>query len=440
MLKKIKQNLLLKVLSLNFISAAVSFFLGFFSIKIVSIFLGTSGMAFLGIFRNFSSMIKSITTLGINNSLVKLLVENRENKEELSKIYATFFWVFLFLSVFIGLLIFVFSSFISVLLFLSDSYIIPIRFLALILPFIVINTFWIATYNSLERIKRIVIIQIISNIFVFLFTVFLIWSKGIYGGVLSIVLGELIMVMITFLFVLKDKAYFKFTLHKIINKKYFKAIQKFSVMALLSAFIIPVTLLLIRNNIINTHSVQDAGIWDAVNRISAFYMLIFSSGLSLYYIPKLSSLKNDEDFKIELISYFKVFVPLFCVMLMTIFLLRSFILDFVLTKEFYPIKEVLIWQLLGDFFKIMTLAFGFQILVRARVRQYFILEIVFNLSYLLLSFYFVKNFSFEGALKAYFYANLILFILILFIFRKMFTGSKHSNISGQFSHNHVPFQ
>ncbi|MNY23420.1 Lipid III flippase [compost metagenome] len=239
------------------------------------------------------------------------------------------------------------------------------------------------------------------------------------------------MVLVTFLFVLKDKRYFQFDLQKVIDKKYLGVIKKFSMMAFLSAVIVPLTLMLIRNFIVDMHSIQDAGIWDATNKFSGFYMMIFSSGLSLYYVPKLASLKTDAEFKVELKFYFKIFAPLFAIVLVVVFLCKGIILNIAFTKEFLKIQEVLIWQLLGDLLKIMTLAFGYQILVKARIKEYIILEIVFNLSYLFLSYYLVKFLSFEGALKAYFYASLILFVLILFMFRKLFLNPKPPNISLQ---------
>jgi len=195
-------------------------------------------------------------------------------------------------------------------------------------------------------------------------------------------------------------------------------------MALLSAILVPLTLILIRNFIVDAHSIETAGIWDAVNRLSGFYMLFFSSGLSLYYMPKLASLNTESEFKIELKSYLKTFVPLFLIMLIAIFLLKGIILKAAFTDEFSKIEGVLIWQLLGDFFRILTLAFGFQILVKTMIKRYFIIEIVFNLSYLLLSFYLFKQFSVEGVLQAYFIANLITFIVILGMFRKMFSFTK----------------
>lgn len=410
-------------MSLNSISVAVSFVLGVFSSKIISVFLGPSGMALMGSFRNFALMIKSIATLGISNSIVKLFVENKEDKKELSIIYSTFFWLFLVISVVLGIFTFLFASPISSFLFYTNQYTIPIQFFGLLLPFMVINTFWLAIYNGLEKYKSIVIIQIISNVVIFVMTAFLIWKHNISGGLLSIALGEFLMVVVTFLFVRKDIDHFKFDLQKLISKKYINVIQKFSIMALLSAVIVPLALLFIRNAIVKNYSIHEAGIWDAVNRLSSFYMMFFSSGLSLYYMPKLASIHTEKEFKAELKSYFKIFVPLFLLMLIVIYFAKGIILQVAFTKDFSSINELLIWQLAGDFIRIITLAFGFQILVKTMMKRYFVGEIAFNLSYFLLSYYLMKKFSVEGVVQAYFYANVICLVLVLFMFKNLFLGN-----------------
>jgi len=380
-------------------------------------------MALMGSFRNFALMLKSVATLGISNSIVKLFVENKEDKRELSVIYSTFFWIFLFISSALALFVLLFASPISTFLFYTNKYTTPIRFFGLLLPLMVINTFWLAIYNGLEKFKRILLIQIISNVLVFGLTALLIWKKNIFGGLLSVAFGEVLMVLATFIFVSRQADYFKFDLQKLISKKYFNIIKKFSVMALLTAIIAPLTLLFIRNMIVEKYAIQEAGIWDAVNRLSSFYMIFFSSGLSLYYMPKLASIHTESEFKTELKSYFKVFVPLFLVMLIVIYIGKGIILKLAFTPEFSKVESVLIWQLLGDFFRIMTLAFGFQILVKTMMKRYFLVEIVFNSMYFLLSFYLIKENATEGVLQAYFITNVLCFLLVIVLFRKLFLSS-----------------
>lgn len=418
MISKLKNNSLIKVLSLNSVSVGVSFVLGLLSSKIISVFLGPSGMALMGSFRNFTTMIKSIATLGMNTSVVKLIVENKEDKEEISVIYSTFFGVFLGLAIVLGISVTLFSSWVSQLIFFNNSYATPIQFFGLMLPLFVINVFWTSVYNSFEKFKHIISIQIISNLIIFATTAYLVWQNNIQGGLLSVVIGEVIMFFVTYLFIRKTFSDFKFDYRQIQLNKYLSVMQRFSIMALLSAVLVPLTLILIRDKIVSVHSIQEAGIWDGVNRLSSFYMLIFNTGISMYYMPKLASLKTDSEFKLELKSYFKTLVPLFLVMILALFFFKSYIVQLAFTEEFNKINSILVWQLLGDFFRIMTLAFGFQILVKSMLKRYFIIEIVYNACFLILAYLWIPIRSSEGVVQAYFVANILSFLIILLMFRK----------------------
>ncbi|MFT3795814.1 O-antigen translocase [Flavobacterium sp.] len=425
-MKILRQNVLLKVLSLNSISVMVSFVLGIFSAKIVSVFLGPAGMALLGSFRNFSAMVKSVATLGVNNSAIRLFVENKEDSKALSAVYSTFFWLFLLVSSVMAALLLLLANPISAFLFYTDHYAMPVRFFGMLLPLMAINAFWIAIYNGWAKYKKIVLIQIISNVLIFAFTGLLIWKQQLYGGLLAMGLGEALLFLVTFFYVQSDRALFRFELVRKIDRKYTGVIGKFSAMALLSAILIPLVLILVRNHIVDRWGVEQAGIWDAVNRLSGFYMTLFSSGLSLYYMPKLASLHTESAFKGELKSYFRSFIPLFVLMLLLLFVFKDAVLALAFTQQFAAVNELLIWQMLGDLVKMMTLAFGFQILVKTRMRDYFIVELVFNGCYLLLSFLLVRVHAVEGALQAYFLANVCSFAVIVWLFRGLFRGNSTS--------------
>lgn len=422
-MKSLFENKLIKVLSLNSLSVGINFVLGIISVVIVARFLGPSGMALTGSFRNFTALFKSLSTLGINASVVRLFVENKEDKEALSKIYSTFFWILVLVSVSVGFLILLFSNAISHYLFEAANYRFAIQLFGLLLPLFVLNTFWIAIYNGFQQFKSIMVIQMISAVFVFLLTVGLIYYDRLNGALIAIAVSDLIMFFITAIFVYKNKAYFNFRLEKSISKPYLTVIAKFSVMALLSAVIVPGTLIVIRNLIIDVHSVEKAGIWDAANRISGFYMMFFSSGLSLYYMPKLAELKTDSEFKNELKFYFKTIIPIFILVLFLVFLLKDFIINIALTQQFKEVSSIMIWQLLGDFLKMISLAFGYQILVKTMTKKYFAVELVFNLSYFLFAFLLVQSQQVEGVVKAYFFANLLSLTLMIIFFRNIFRKS-----------------
>ena len=399
---------------------AVNFLLGLISIKIISIYLGASGMAFLGNFRNFTSIVKSVSTVGINNSIIKLFVENKDDKKELNIIFSTFFWIFLVISIILAILGILLSNNISEYLFQSNSFAIPIQLFSIFQPLIVINVFWLAIFNGLGSFQKIVIIQIISNVLIFCLTIFLIVNQNVFGALLSIAFSELIMLLVTYFFVRQDFSFFTFDLKKVIANKYIDVIKKFAIMGLLSGILVPLVSILIRNEIIKTNGINEAGVWDATIRISAYYMMFFSSGLTLYYLPKLASLKTDFEFRKELISYFKMFVPFFIFLMIVVYLCKSYIIKFIFTSEFQSVDSLLKWQLLGDFFKILTLAFGYQIVVKTMMKLYVFGEIFYNVIYYFLTVYLIKEFSIDGVMQAYFYTNVIHFIFILFMFRKLF--------------------
>lgn len=417
---------MLKVLSLNSVSVGISFVLGIFSSKLISVFLGPSGMALLGNFRNFSSMAKSIGTLGINNAVIKLVVENKGDRKTLSAIYSTFFWWYLLVSVTLAIVVFVAADTVSALLFFSNRYSFPVRLFGMLLPLMAINAFWLAIFNSWGKFKIIIVIQIISNVLIFAATALLIWQHQLAGGLFAIGLGEFLLFLVTFVFIRIDNKHFDFNLTMTCQRVYLKTMGKFSTMALLSAVLVPVTLILIRNQIVAQSSIAQAGIWDALGRLSGFYMLLVNSGLSLYYMPKLAALKTDLEFRKELVYFFRLLVPVFAAMLVVIYIFKGVILNLAFTNDFAAIKSLLVWQLIGDFLKMATLAFGFQILVKTRIRDYFIVELVFNLSYLLLCFLWIGQGGVEAALQAYCLSAGISLLVVLWMFRNTLFGKYHS--------------
>jgi PST family polysaccharide transporter len=65
--------------------------IGLITSKILAIFVGPSGMALVGNFRNFTTSLETVSTLGFQTGIVKYVAESKENKEQLQKIFSTIF-------------------------------------------------------------------------------------------------------------------------------------------------------------------------------------------------------------------------------------------------------------------------------------------------------------------------------------------------------------
>jgi O-antigen/teichoic acid export membrane protein len=395
----------------------VNFILGIISLKVISVYLGTSGMALTGSFRNFTTLFKSLSTNGFSQSLIKLFVENKEDKKESSVVISTFFWLFIIVSVFLGILIILFSEPISYFVLRNDEYAFYIKIFGLILPFVALQSFMTSVFNGLLWFKKIVFLQIVSSVVVFIATVSLIYYHRLEGAFIAIALADFILFLIVLFVAFQNKAFLQFDLQYIIAKKHLSVVRDFSIMALLSGIIVPLNFILIRNLIIDYHSIQQAGIWDAVNRISGFYMLFFTTGLSFYYIPKLSSIHTNAAFKSELKNYFKTIIPIFMLLVLLFFFLKDLLIQIALTEEFQEVKKLLFWQLFGDFLRLLTLAFGYQILVKTMMKKYIAVELLFNISYFVLSYFMIQKSAVTGALQAYCIANFITFCLVFWMFR-----------------------
>ena len=417
-----ERHKLLKVLSLNAFSVLVQFVLGIFSVRVISEFLGPNGMALTGNFRNFTSLFKSISILGLKEGLIKLFLENSESKEEKNNVISSFLVFFLSLSFFLAFLVLFFAEDFSLYLFKETLFATYLRYFAVLLPFFVLQTLLVTLFNANQEFKKIVGIQIVTNIFLFVSSFYLIYNQNLNGAFFAIAIADFISFVVTIIFV---RERFIFSLK--FQSSYLYTISKFIAMALVSAIVIPVTAILVRNYIIDHSNLYNAGIWEAITRISGFYMMFFSAGLSLYYLPKLSALQTDIEFKAELKYYFKILVPVFAGVLLLVFLLKDIIISIALTSEFKPVSELLIWQLIGDLFRIMTLAFGFQILVKAMVIKYVLVEVIYNVLFLIVSFFLFDSFHVKGIMQAYVIANAITFFMVLFMFRKLFLKNSYND-------------
>ena len=419
-LKKIIQNKLFKVTSLNSISILIRIITGFVSSKAIAYFIGPSGMALMGNLRSFTSTIENIGILGLQNGIVQNCAKNQENKEQLNNWVASLFWIFFILSLALSLLVFLGNGFFGKQIFGSTSdYHFVLNFIAFVIPFQVLHLFFVAILNGFSEYKKVTAISVYSYVAGLLISLFLMWKYGINGALISIsVLSVFQFLFSGYYFV----QYFSFQLILLNRKIDFRSIKHLlplGLMTLFSAVLSPIIYIFIRNLLSREVSLDAAGHFEAMQRISGFYMMFITTLITFYFLPELTKAKSlDKERKLTF-AFYKGIIPIFGFGLVLIYFLRNFVIQVLLTKEFELVSDLFLWQLLGDFFRALSLILGIRFYAKKMMKDYFVTEIVsftvlFSSSYLL-----IPKLGSEGAVMAYAITYGVYFVVLLIYFREL---------------------
>jgi O-antigen/teichoic acid export membrane protein len=424
MLKKIintyvKKNMLIKVASHNSLSVIVRLITGFILSKAIAYFLFPQGMAVTGNLRSFLASAQGVATSGIQNGVIKYTAEYKDHDKSFKKIISTSFFILIFLTFITSGILFLCSNYFSNLIFSNYNYSYVIKVLAFILPLFTLNTFILSIINGLGNYKRVILINTIGYVFNVVIVLFLLWKYNLEGAILAMVIMPSFLLLVT-IFWIKEvrEIFFKISL-KDFSFLYFKGFSSFILMTLFSALTIPIVHILIKNHIITTIGFIEAGYWEAIIKISQYYLMFIMSLFSLYMLPKLSQNQTDEGFRDIVIQFYKTILPIVIIGFIIIYILRYWVVRIALTKEFLPIQDLFFWQLVGDFFKIASFAIAYQMQAKKMLLWYLFGELFYVTWVYLFSIYFIDIFNVRGAVLAHALSYMLYFILMLFIFRRM---------------------
>src|SRR5690606_38523790 len=259
----------------------------------------------------------------------------------------------------------------------------------LMLPFYGMNLVFLAIINGLSRYKAFVKINIYSQIFGLLVTLLLIWKHQLNGALIAAVAIPGLLFFVTLFSFFDIRQFLKPVKLSGIKQNVLKNFSHYSVMALFSAAVMPLVFVFIRNYLIDHVSMKDAGFWEAIRRISNYYLMFVNSLLAMYILPRFSEITNAIDFRKEIVHFYKTVLPIFGTALLFIYFLRSYIVAILFTEEFQPVEDLFMWQLLGDFIKVISSVIAFQLIAKKMVVYYIGIEIFSLVTLYLASIYFI---------------------------------------------------
>lgn len=391
---------------------------GFVSIKIVALLIGPVGVALIGQFGNMTSIVMTLALGGISSGVIKYTSEHKDNLDELRKMWQTVIWISCILSIPVIIILIVFHNWLAQELLGSSKYGSILVIFALSLGFYVANSLLLNILNGLHRIKSFNLLNTLNSTLGLFITIFLVYKYKIYGALLAIVISQSITFMVIAFFVSKQDWFKLSNFFGTLDPYYFKKLLSFTAMSLTSMCVIPTSQIFIRGYLADHTSWNIAGCWQGMQKISDSYLMIVYSALSTYFLPKLANLRDKEQVIREIQKGYKLIMPFVIGTAFAIYLCRDFIIHVLFAASFAPMRNMFVWQLSGDCFKIASYLLAYLMLAKAKTRIYITTEIVFGISFPLLSYLFINLTGADGAIMAFTLNYALYFILFVYLYKK----------------------
>ena len=409
---------LLKTSALNGIAVLIKTATMFILNKVLAVYVGPSGYAVIGQFQNFIQIVTSFAGGAINTAVIKYTAQYYEDENRQRAIWQTAGSIVLLFSIIIAFLILILQRQLSVYIFQTDEFQSIFVWFAVFLLFFNFNALFLAILNGKKEILKLVIANIIGSLFSLAITGVLAFKFGLYGALVALSIYQSTAFLVTLILCYKaDWFKFKYLFGKIdpdITRKF----AGFALMALTSALCVPLSQIAIRTYMTGEFGIEYAGYWEAMIRLSGAYLMLVTTTLSVYYLPRLSELSAISDIKKEVYLGYKVIFPFALLGAMLVYLLRDWIIGLLFTDAFLPMRELFLWQMIGDSLKIGSWILAYLMLSKAMTKLFIVTEIIFSVLLVILTYLFTKVFGFEGVSIAYLLNYAIYWVVMsLFVFK-----------------------
>jgi PST family polysaccharide transporter len=414
-LKKLLKNNFIKVSGANGLITIGKSIFTIISNKVVATIIGTTGIAMVGQLQSFISIVTLLSNGGFNQGLTKYVAEQKTDKNSVKEFIGTAFITATILSSLFGFLILVFSKSISVRIFTTGSYFSVLIVFALTLLFYNLNSLILAIVNGFQQYRQYFKINITTTLVGFLLTVTLVLLFKEYGALLSIVLSQSVVFVFAFLYVKKDDWIGAFS-RKFFDKTKLMLLLRYTAITVLGAVIWPIVAMIIRTYVIENISAQEAGLWEATRTLNSYIVNIAIGSFSVYLLPKLASITNNIELRNELVSIYKIIIPVTLLSFILLYIFRDFAVKLLYSKDFLKVGNYLLLQMVGSFFWMCKVPIMNYILAKGHTTIYLINELIFALLYVILSIILIPKFQVQGIQMSFAIYNFgYLMVNILFI-------------------------
>ena len=348
---------------------------GLLVVKMLAVSYGPSGVGQAGNFRQLITVLGVLAGAGIFNGVTKLVAQHQQQPTELRAVTGTASAMVLGFSLLLAVGFLLFAAPISQALFDDVKYQQVIRIVAFLQLGIAWANLALAIVKGFRDAAGNALALIVGSI-IGVAAWFVCYWLGDYSGALVGLAMVPALVMIPAMAVLarRDHLPMRYLL-PVWQPQYARQLGKFTVMALITAVTLPVAWVMMRNLLQEHAGWEQVGLWQGVSSISDAYLQFITASFSVWLLPTLARLENKADISREIIRALRFVLPAVMAASFCVWLLRDFAIWLLFSSQFTGMRDLFVWQLIGDVLKVGCYVFGYLVIAKASLRFYILTEV-----------------------------------------------------------------
>lgn len=406
---------LLKVTAMTGLLTLLRMAMGFVIAKVVAIYTGPTGMAMLGQVQSLVGSLNGIINAPVGSGVVRFTAEYKEQGFAACAPWwrAALQWVLIIsgFAIPVGLLL---AKPIAAWLFQDPKLAWVVMVTVCVLPSAAIGTLLNSVINGQQLYRRYIGLGMFSAVISGSVMLSMIALYNIQGALLAAAVQAALIGMVMLIANLRQPWFKLRYWWGVVDPKARKQIGSYMLMAITSALTVPISMIFVRNIIIDQVGWEATGQWQAVYKISEVYLGVITMALGTYYLPRLASLTGVDAIISEIHKTARVIIPIVSTMALGVYLLRDVAISLLFTDAFRNARDLFAIQLTGDVIKILAWLYAYPMLSRGAIKWFINTEIVFAMSFVTLTYFLVQNHGVVGANMAYVINYIIYFIVVFF--------------------------
>ena len=378
----------------------------------------------MGQFMSLTALLVVFAGGGVGPGVVKYLAEYREQDTHVKVLLNSAFCFSLVSSLIMCVAVLCLSEQITTWLLGDLRYQSLIVVLAFAQIFVALHNLIIAIVNGMMDVKRLACIHVGGAVVGVLAPLLLGYFYQLFGVLLAFLIAQASLLIISFTLYYKS-SYFNSSYFKpALNREMLKKLSYYSLMTLTSALLAPLLQILVRNILADRFTWEQVGYWQAVSKVSEAYLLFVTMAISIYYLPKLSSITEKKPFVDEIKTAYMYLIPVVSALALGIYCFRDLITWILFSDEFTGSLYLYAPQLIGDVIKVASFILSFIMLAKAMTKTFLLSEIFFGATYVAWVYFLTPTFGLIGAMYAFVVNYLLYFIFTALVAARFIRGMK----------------